>query len=208
MTVFEASNVVRIGWSIILRRLTPALAMVCLGTLARAEPSPSSSPTPSAGPPVRPNQAASYKERLAAAESVKVETSILGLHLHDSLAKAYQLLDPLTDPAHPATKAAEDGESEGKEEKLLWELRKSDFKSVTVKADEHDGITSLEGFLRPGKEIPFEKIGETKKAPILTNSAVAWDVVRPGQDLIRVVARGEDRKASSISMFVVKRVRR
>jgi len=38
---------------------------------------------------------------------------------------------------------------------------------------------------------------------MLTDRTVAWDVVRQGQPLIRVVARGENRKATSITFFVV-----
>ena len=62
---------------------------------------------------------------------------------------------------------------------------------------------------RPGvtEEMPFEKIGQLEKAPVLTDRVVAWDVVRPNRPLIRVVARGSERKANSITMFIVKRPR-
>jgi hypothetical protein len=148
---------------------------------------------------------APFKERLAAAQSVKVETSILGLKLDSTLKQAHQKLDPLSDPAKPALEAAQEGEHDEDERKVLWNLTKSDFKSVLVKTDDKERIVSIAGILRPGKEIPFDQIGETKKAPILNDRSVAWDVVRPKQPLIRVVARGEKRKASLITIFVVKR---
>ncbi|HEY3600938.1 MAG TPA: hypothetical protein VGK72_03195 [Chthoniobacterales bacterium] len=136
---------------------------------------------------------------------MKVDTAILGLHLFDSLERAHELFDPLAEPGHPAMEAAKDRDQGEEEKKVLWQLARSDFKSVLVKTDERGAVTYLTGFLRPGQEIAFEKIGETKKAPILSDRTVAWDVVRKGQVLTRVVARGENRKASSITIFVVKR---
>jgi len=90
---------------------------------------------------------------------------------------------------------------------VLWQLAKTDFGSIYVKADDKDRITYIAGFFRPGKEIPFDKIGQVEKAPIQTDKMVAWDVVRPNRSLIRVVARGSERKANSITMFIVKRPR-
>ena len=162
-----------------------------------AEPSPS---VPAASPRLAP-----FKERLTAAQSVKVETNILGLELDASLEKAHEKLDPLGSPARPSVEAAKEAEHDEEERKVLWQLAKSDFSSVLVKADDKERITYITGFLRPGKEIPFEKIGQTEKAPILTDRTVAWDVVRPNQPLIRLVARGDKRKAKSITLFIVKR---
>lgn len=154
-------------------------------------------PSAIASPPLAP-----FKERLAAARSVKVATSILGLELGATLEEAHEKLDSLGKPAIEAKESA--GEEED-ERKVLWELAKSDFKSVLVKLDEKERIVYIAGFLRAGKEVPFDQIGETKKAPISNDRLVAWDFVRPAQPLIRVVARGEKRKASLITIFVVKR---
>jgi hypothetical protein len=59
--------------------------------------------------------------------------------------------------------------------------------------------------LRPGKEIPFDKIGDAKKAPVQDTNTIAWDVLRAGKPLFRVVAKGTERKANNITIFVVKR---
>jgi hypothetical protein len=175
---------------------------VCVTRQSNASPSP---PPASSPAPPQPNHPASFRQRLQAAESVKVDTTILGLHLFDSLARAHELFDPLAEPGHPAMEAAKDRGEREEETKVLWQLARSDFKSVLVKTDERGAVTYLTGFLRPGQEVAFEKIGDTKKAPILSDRSVAWDVVRKGQVLTRVVARGQNRKASSISIFVVKR---
>ncbi|HEX4668094.1 MAG TPA: hypothetical protein VH207_16000 [Chthoniobacterales bacterium] len=174
----------------------PLLVLVTELDKAAGEPSPS----PRSSRPLAP-----FKERLAAARSVKVETKILGLEPDATLEEAHEKLDPLANRSQPAIEAKEGAEHEEDQRKVLWELAKSDFKSVLVKTDEKERIIYIAGFLRPGKEVPFDKIGETKNAPILNNRMVAWDVVRPDQPLIRVVARGEKRKASLITIFVVKR---
>jgi putative alpha-1,2-mannosidase len=63
----------------------------------------------------------------------------------------------------------------------------------------------MSGFLRAGKEIPFDKIGETKKAPVQNANTIAWDVLRSKHPLFRVVASGADGKANNVMIFVVKR---
>src|SRR5207253_796148 len=135
--------------------------------------------------------------RLANAASVKVTMSILGIELGATLEQAHAKLDKLSDSAHqPKTKEA--GKGEEAEHKVLWQLAKSDYAQIYVKADEKERITYISAFLRPGKEIPFDKIGETKKAPIQDAHAIAWDVVRPKRPLSRVVAQGADHKANTI----------
>ena len=143
---------------------------------------------------------APYKDRLAAAQSVKVMISILGLELGSTLEKAHAKLDKLSDPAHPPKE-----EEEGPERKVLWQLARTDYSAVFVKSDARKRITYINAFLRPGKEIPFEKIGDAKKAPLQDVNTIAWDVLRPKRPLFRVVAKGADRKANNIAIFVVKR---
>ena len=153
---------------------------------------------------------ATFKERLAAAESVKVQTDLLGLEMGMSVDAAHKKLDPLSDPAKPFVEEGgrdKNGKAkQGKEQRrVVWQLAKSEFSSIYIKADKADRITYISGILRPGKEIPFAKIGQVEKAPISSANNVAWDVARPKKALIRVVARGEERKASSITIFVVER---
>ena len=157
-----------------------------------------SSPSPTPSPRLAP-----YKERLATAKSVQVETSLLGIELDSSLEAARAKLDPLSEPAQRPLEAKR--ESDEGEYKLVWHLAKSEFASVYLKVDDKGRITYIHGTLRTGKEIPFNKIGQVEKAPIRAENLVAWDVVRPGQKLLRVVARGTNGKATSIAIFIVKR---
>lgn len=150
---------------------------------------------------------APFRERLAAAKSVRVQTNILGIELDSPLEQAHAKLSSLGDVKSPIKeKEKTDDDEEG--HKMLWQLAKSDFRSVYVKTDKEDRITYIMGLLREGKEIPFDKIGQIEKAPILTDATVAWDVVRPNRPLVRVVASGQDRKAASITILIVKRTSR
>jgi len=172
------------------------LTFVGLTPLSRAEtrsPAQSESPLPS-------YSLSPYEDRLASAQSVKVMISILGLELGSTLEQAHAKLDKLSDPAHPPKE-----EEEGSERKVLWQLAGTDYSAVFVRSDERKRVTYIDAFLRPGKEIPFEKIGETKKAPLQDVNTIAWDVLRPKRPLFRVVAKGADRKANNITIFVVKR---
>lgn len=143
---------------------------------------------------------AAYEQRLAAAESVKVITSILGLELGSTIEQAHIKLDHLSDPAHPPKE-----EEEGPQHKVLWQLTQTDYSFVFVKTDDQERINYIKAFLRSGKEMPFEKIGETQKAPVQNANTIAWDVLRPEHPLFRVVATGAERKANSITIFIVKR---
>jgi hypothetical protein len=172
------------------------LTVIGLTPLSQAQtrsPAESKSPRPS-------YSLAPYEDRLAAAQSVKVTISILGLELGSTLEQVHAKLDKLSDPAHPPKE-----EEEGPERKILWQLARTDYSAVFVKSDERKQITYINAFLRPGKEIPFEKIGDTKKAPLQDVNTIVWDVLPPNRPLFRVVAKGADRKANNITIFVVKR---
>jgi len=181
------------------------LSIVVICDRAAGE-SPASQASEAARPSPSPSlRLAPFKERLAAAQSVKVETTLLGLALDTPLEKAHQILDPLGNPTQPSVEATGEAEEGEKERKVLWKLTKSEFSSILVKTDEEDRVSYMMGFLRPGKELSFDQIGQTEKAPILTEHTAAWDVVRPDKSLLRVVARGEKRKANTITIFLVKR---
>ena len=190
----------------ILRSLAAtALIIVGLFGVDRPKGDASSAPSPS---PSKPPKLAPFKERLAAAQSVKVQTAILGIELDSTLESAHSKLDSLGQPsARPLDGADEAAGRTEDEHKISWQLAKTDYSSIFVKADQKERITYIAAYLRPGKEMPFAEIGQLEKAPVLNDRVVAWDVVRPNRPLIRVVARGSERKANSITMFIVKRPR-
>ena len=192
--------------------LRSATALIVVGLFAFGRPNDdtyASTPSSSASPSLpKPPELALFKERLTAAQSVKVQTAILGIELDSTLEGVHNKLDSLGQPtARPVDEGDEVAKRSEGERKVSWQLAKTDYGSVFVKADEKGRITYIAAYLRPGREMPFDKIGELEKAPVLTDRVVAWDVVRPNRPLIRVVARGSERKANSITMFIVKRPR-
>ena len=115
------------------------------------------------------------------------------------------------DSAHPPKEEGDGSEAAAErdesEHKILWELSRSDFATAFIKLDRQDHVTYVQGKFRPGKEMAFEKIGELSKAPIATPSVIAWDVLRLGQPLIRVVADGVSQRAHALTIFDVRRSR-
>ena len=168
-----------------------------------AEPSPP--PAPSSEPESKPEIGSSYEERLAAAKSVKVIHSILGIELGMERDKAVAKLEKLSDPKQPPKKEKPQPGEQGEHEKSLWQLLGTDFSAILLASDEDERITSIDGYLRLGKEIPFSKIGPLDKAPVRNDTLVAWDVLRPKQPLFRVVARGNYSKATRLTIYVVER---
>lgn len=156
-------------------------------------------------------KSAPYAERLAAAKSVKVQTDILGVTVGTSLADARLKFSKFADSAHPPKEEGDGSEAaaerEESEHKIVWELSKSDFATAFVKLDEHDHVTYVQGKFRSGKEVAFEKIGELSKAPVATPTVIAWDVIRPNQPLIRVVADGVAGRAHTVTVFRVRHAR-
>jgi len=186
---------------------SPSTALIVVGLFAFALPNGETSASPPSSS-ASPSKLAPFKERLAAAQSVKVQTAILGIELDSTLESAHSKLDSLGQlSARPVDEVSETAKGSGDEHKVLWQLAKTDYGSVFVRADEKERITYMAAYLGHGKEMPFDKIGQLEKAPVLTDHVVAWDVVRPNRPLIRVVARGSERKANSITMFIVKRPR-
>lgn len=189
-----------------------------------------------ATPTVAQTTTAPLEERIAAAQSVKVIDSILGIALGSDLDEAHEKLDPLSAPGKPPKSEGGDKGEKGQEEKdvdagektpsgvtpdahakaksdadeneghkVLWQLAETDYSAVYITADDKECITSVTGILRPGKEMPFGQVGEVAKAPVHDSRAVVWDVLRPNQPLWRVLAKGADGKASTLTLFVAGR---
>ena len=190
-------------------RLLLAAALMALlgGPLAQRAGSQSRSPEiPSSAPPLpAPDGTAPLEVRIANAKSVKVQTSILGVSVGSGLDQAHARLDKLSDKARPPKEDTEKGEKESEHE-VLWQLARTDYSAVFVKADANERITYMVALLRPGKEMAFSKIGEVKKAPIQNDNIIAWDVLRPDHPHLRIVAKGPGhRQANTLIMFSVQR---
>jgi len=101
----------------VILRLLLAAALIGVGVSAfgRANgqtpsPTPSALASPSLPKPLR---LAPYKERLAKAKSVEVQTDILGIGINSSLLAAHTTFDSLGDAAHRPKEKVDDVEAQG-----------------------------------------------------------------------------------------------
>ncbi len=165
-------------------------------------------PSPSPSPELKANAGASFSQRLAAAKSAKVRDSILGIELGMEMDEVASKLDKVSDPRQSRKKEKEEPDEREEQHKALWQLVGTDYSAVLLTSDKHERVISIDGYLRPGKEIAFSEIGRLTEAPVQTEQMMAWDVLRPNHPLFRVVARGDKGKARRITIGVVERSRR
>ena len=104
-------------------RLLLAAALIGVGVSAfgwangqTPAPTPSAAASPSLPKPLR---LAPYKERLAKAKSVEVQTDILGIGIDSSLVAAHTTFDSLGDAAHRPKEKVDDVEADEREHKVL-----------------------------------------------------------------------------------------
>jgi hypothetical protein len=140
-----------------------------------------------------------FQERLAVAATVKVGTSILGIQLDQRLEAAEKRLDGSVASTEVV---AEEGKPEKEEqgEKILFKLKGTDYSTILLETDGAKRIKSITAMFRDGKGKAFRDLGEVDKAPVLSPTMVAWDVVRDKKHT-RVVATGSDEKATTIKIF-------
>lgn len=123
-----------------------------------------------------------------------VINSILGVRLGASLEETQELLKPLGTMGGRGTR---DG---GRKE--AWTLKGTDFASITYQTTGKGRVKWVMAFLRPGKEIPFEKLGDLKFATLRNQTDVVWSFEDP-QGNYRVAARGAEGRARVIYLMLV-----
>lgn len=130
----------------------------------------------------------------------QVTFSILGVELDMTIEQARSRLDAISDPARPPKEEQED-EGYGVERKVLWRMKGTDFAAVLIKANEDGRIKSILGVVRPGKEVPFNLVGDRARAFAQTERAITWEVKRPPRRAFFVMAEGSNGRARAISLF-------
>src|SRR5258705_13898770 len=91
----------------------------------------------------------------------QVTNSILGVGIGASLDQAHAKLDRLSTREMRSMREAREEEAEEREggRKEAWTLKATDYTSVALQTDRKGRVVWITGFLRPGKEIPFAKLG-------------------------------------------------
>jgi hypothetical protein len=147
-----------------------------------------------AASPRRSPAAAAQKEK-----RVRVTDAILGVRLGSTLEEAHEKLKGLV-------KTGGEGEGEREREggrKEAWSLRKTAFTSIAYQTDEGGRVEWVTGFVRPGREIPFSKLGDLSQAAHKSEQAAIWNVQRPEGNM-RVIARGSGWKARVVQVLSLK----
>jgi hypothetical protein len=135
----------------------------------------------------------------------QVTDSILGVGIGASLEQAHAKLDRLSTRrargarGEEAREDEEAGEREGGR-KEAWTLESTEYASVALQADRQGRVVWITGFVRPGKEIPFAKLGNPSSAAGLTDSRAIWNVATPDGGY-RLVAKGQNRKARVVYLL-------
>jgi hypothetical protein len=134
----------------------------------------------------------------AAGSGHRIRDSILGIRVGSSLAAARARLEPLAvRQGGEPEKKERDERGEGRTK--AWTLKDPQYRSVALKVNDADRVIWITGFVRPGREIPFSRLGDLSAARA-TDSIAIWNVSTPGGGY-RLVARGEHRRARVISIL-------
>ena len=140
-------------------------------------------------------------------ERARVPDSILGVGIGSSLDDAHRKLDRLR--TRKARSTHEESEEEAGEEqeqkregsrKEAWALRATNYATVALKADRAGRVVWITGFVRPGADIPFAKLGNLSSATLLTDTRAVWNVATPGGGY-RVIAKGQNGRARVVSIL-------
>jgi len=121
-----------------------------------------------------------------------ITDSILGVSIGTSLDDAHRKLERLgTSGGHPTRRGGR---------KEAWTLKKTDFTSLALQTDAKGHVVWVTGFLRPGKEIRFSKLGDLSLAIRNKESQAIWNV-ETQEGGYRLVAKGANGKARVIYLL-------
>ena len=129
----------------------------------------------------------------------RITDSILGIKIGTRLIDAHEKLERFGQ-AGSREGEKEDDQEEAGERKEAWSLRKTEFSSVALKANREGKVVWITGFVRPGQEIPFAKLGELSQAFRANEFQVVWNVQTP-EGSYRLVAKGQKSKARVVYLL-------
>lgn len=129
---------------------------------------------------------------VAQGEKQKAVDSILGVRVGTKIEEAHEKLKTLGTVGGRATR--EGGRKEA------WTLKETEFTSVVYKTNAAGRVVWITGFVRPGKEIPFDKLGDLTRATGKDKTEAVWDVETQGGGY-KLVAKGPDGKARVVTLI-------
>lgn len=133
------------------------------------------------------------------AVQTRVIDSILGVGIGTNLEQAHAKLDRLSTREKDYADERENEEREGGR-KEAWALRGTNYATIALQADQEGRVLWITGFVRPGKEIPFAKLGDLSSATVVTDSRAVWNIATHDGGY-RLIAKGQNGKARVISLL-------
>lgn len=130
------------------------------------------------------------------AQERSTATTIEGIGIGTSLEEAHAVLTRI------GSGGGRDTRDHGRKES--WTLRETDFTNLAFKTNGKGKVVWISAFVRPGKEIAFEKFGDQSKATMLSQSEAIWNV-GSAQGGYRLVVKGDKGKASVVYMLSLAR---
>ena len=130
----------------------------------------------------------------AYAQETAVTRSLEGIGIGTSLEEARSILGRI------GTGGGRDTREGGRKE--AWTLRETEFTTIAFKSNGAGRIVWISAFVRPGKEVPFTKLGDPAKATSLSKAQVIWNIgsARGGY---RLVAKGTEGKANVVYLLAL-----
>lgn len=129
----------------------------------------------------------------------RISDSILGIKIGTRLVDAHEKLERFGQ-AGSREEDKEDDKEEAGERKEAWSLNRTEFSSVALKANREGKVVWVTGFIRPGQEIPFAKLGDLSQAYRANELQVVWNVETP-EGSYRLVAKGQKGKARVVYLL-------
>ena len=124
-------------------------------------------------------------------KGARVINSILGVSIGNTLEETRAKLTPL------GTGGGRDTRDGGRKE--AWTLKGTEYATLAFKTDGKGKVVWVSAFARPGKEIPFSRLGDLSRA-VRADSQAIWNVETP-QGGYRLVAKGGNGKASVVYLL-------
>lgn len=126
-------------------------------------------------------------------KEIRVINSLLGVSIGATLEEAKAKLTPL------GTGGGRDTRDGGRKE--AWTLKGTDYATLAFKTNGRGRVVWVSAFARPGKEVPFSKLGDLSKAAASDSQAI-WNIETPQSGGgYRLVAKGTKGKASVVYLL-------
>ena len=130
----------------------------------------------------------------AYAQETTVTKSLEGIGIGTSLEEARSILGRI------GTGGGRNTREGGRKE--AWTLKETEFTTIAFKSNGAGRIVWISAFVRPGKEVPFTKLGDPAKATSLSESQVIWNV-GSGRSGYRLVAKGTEGNANVVYLLAL-----